>query len=153
MSAFYARQLAVIVILAKFAPSFVLGQVEFSLAVATPVVLFCSLERAAFVADAAHEFAYGTTECCNLMMGWRRLCCSGLRSGSGHPAKLVIHHNPDRHVRQPHHAFAGRNGMGPVSEREASDLMAASAGVPRAAMLVSYALFVPLFAYLRGAVD
>jgi hypothetical protein len=58
MSAFYACQLAVIVILAKFAPSFVLGQVELSLAVATPVVLFCSLElRGAIVSDAANEIA------------------------------------------------------------------------------------------------
>lgn len=60
MGAFQAAQLGTIILLAKFAPAVVLGQVQFSLAVATPILMFFSLElRGALVADAAGEFTFG----------------------------------------------------------------------------------------------
>lgn len=61
MGVFQACQFGVIVLLAKFSPTEVLGQVQYSLAVATPIILFLSLElRGALIADAGSEFTFGT---------------------------------------------------------------------------------------------
>jgi O-antigen/teichoic acid export membrane protein len=151
MSAFYACQLAAIVLLAKFAPSYVLGQVEFSLAVATPVVLFCSLElRGAFVADAANEFTYGTyRKLRDLMMGLAGAVLLGfaaweaLTDQNWSYTVILIGMCGSRIM-----LSLAEMAWGLFQRRERLDLMAASAAQRGAAILVSYAVFVPLFAYL-----
>lgn len=61
MGFFNLCQFGLIVILAKFAGNEVLGQYTYALAIATPVVLFCSLElRGALVADTRQDFTFGT---------------------------------------------------------------------------------------------
>ena len=158
MSAFYACQLTAIVILAKFAPPFVLGQVEFSLAVATPIVLFCSLElRGAFVADAAHEFAYGTyRKLRNLMMGAAAVVLFGFAVWEAFTQQnwsytvILVGMCGSRIM-----LSLAEMAWGLFQRRERLDLLAASAAQRGAAMLVSYAVFVPLFAYLarRGLIS
>jgi O-antigen/teichoic acid export membrane protein len=157
MSAFYGCQLAVIVLLAKFAPPYVLGQVEFSLAVATPVVLFCSLElRGAFVADAADEFTYGTyRKLRDLMMGLAGAVLLAFAAWEAVTERnwsytvILIGMCGSRIV-----LSLAEMAWGLFQRRERLDLMAASAAQRGAAMLVSYAVFVPLFAYLarRGLI-
>jgi O-antigen/teichoic acid export membrane protein len=151
MSAFYACQLAVVIILAKFAPSYVLGQLEFSLAVATPVVLFCSLElRGAFVADAANEFTYGTyRKLRDLMMGVAAAVLLAFAAWEALTERnwsftlILIGMCGSRIV-----LSLAEMSWGLFQRRERLDLMAYSAAQRGAAMLVSYAVFVPLFAYL-----
>ena len=56
-----AARFGVIVLLAKFATTEILGQYTFALAVATPVAMFFSLQlRGALVADARGQFSFGT---------------------------------------------------------------------------------------------
>lgn len=154
MGAFQACQLAVIVLLAKFAPTDVLGQVRFSLAVAIPILMFCSLElRGALVADVAGEFTFGTyRKLRDVMTALAGLALLGVAVWDGlterRPAFVLI--------------FVGIGalklvqslaeiGWGLFQKRERLDLMAASAILRGAAMLLAFAACVPLFAWFHRA--
>jgi len=158
MGIFYASQFVVIVLLAKFAPPDVLGQVEFSLAIATPIVLFCSLElRGALVADAANEFTFGT---------YRRLRSLTMTMAGVVLMGVAVWQAP----RQPGLAysiilvgmFASRIILslaeidwGIFQKRERLDLMAFSAGVRGLAMVAAFGALLPAFSCLRrlGAIS
>ena len=157
MGVFYVCQFGVIILLAKFAPPEVLGQVEFSLAIATPIVLFCSFElRGALVADAAGEFTFGTYRRLRSLMMilagavllgiavWEAvseqnlaytIILAGLCAG-----KIIL--------------SLAEIGWGLFQKRERLDLMAASAALRGLLMLAAFGLIVPIFAYLsrRGVI-
>jgi O-antigen/teichoic acid export membrane protein len=151
MGIFHAGQFFAIVLLAKFAPPEVLGQFQFSLAIAAPVLAFCSLElRGALVADAAGEFTFGAYRALRDLMitlagaallavaAWQfivernlayTLILIGMSGG-----KLVL--------------SQAEVGWGLFQKRERLDLMARSAALRGVAMTAAFGLFVPLYSYL-----
>ena len=157
MGTFQACQFGAIVLLAKYAPSDVLGQVRLSLAIATPVIMFCSLElRGALVADAAHEFTFGT---------YRRLRSITMMIAAAVLLAVAVWEA----VREQNLAYTiilagmcaskivfslAEIGWGLFQKRERLDLMAVSVGLRGVAMIAAFGVFVPLYAYLSrtGAV-
>ncbi|MFH1746427.1 MAG: hypothetical protein ABIG44_05210 [Planctomycetota bacterium] len=154
MGLFHACQFGVIILLRKFAPAEVLGQVLFSLAIATPVIVFCSLElRGALVADAAGEFTFGTYRRLRSltvmiagaillgMVAWQALTeprlayiiiLAGLCAG-----KLIV--------------SLAEIGWGLFQKRERLDLMATSAAMRGLGMILPFALLIPLCAWWSGS--
>lgn len=156
MGVFQACQFGVIILLKKFAPPEVVGQVVFSLAIATPIVVFCSLElRGALIADAAGEFTFGTyrrlrslmvTIAAVVLLGvvaWQALVeqrlayvviLAGLCAG-----KLIV--------------SLAEIGWGLFQKRERLDLLAASAAMRGLAMILPFALLIPLLAWWGGPAE
>ncbi len=149
MGTFHACQLGVIVLLARCTPPEVLGQVEFSLAVSAPLIVLLSFElRGALVADAAEEFTFGTYRALRRLTTavasavllaltlwqlavaphwWFGLLLAGMAGG-----KLVL-------------ALVEVN-WGLFQKRERLDLMAASAALRGAVLLLPFVVLVPLVA-------
>jgi O-antigen/teichoic acid export membrane protein len=140
----------VLVLLAKLAGPEIQGQYFLGVALATPIVLFCGLElRGALVADAGNQFTYGTYRA----LRSRTLTVAGLvltvvlwwQARTEHrPAYLLILAG----------VFAVRIvwswadiGWGVFQRRERLDLLAASAMLRGGALLVPFAILLPLWAW------
>ncbi len=153
MGVFHAAQFGVIVLLAKYAPSDVLGQVRLSLAIATPIITFFSLElRGALVADAAGEFTFGT---------YRKLrsfamLVAGVLLAAVALWQAAVERNLAYTV-----ILAGmcasrvvlslaEIGWGLFQKRERLDWMATSVTLRGIAMIAAFGLCVPLYAYLSA---
>jgi len=157
MGAFHACQLGVIIVLAKFAPPEVLGQVQFSLAVATPILMFCSLElRAALVADAGGKFTFGTYRTLRATTSGLAAAVLGgvavweyVAEGSAAFALILAGMVAGKLV-----LAQAEIDWGLFQKRERLDWLAASAALRGVTMLAAFAAFVPLYSFLsrRGLV-
>ena len=158
MGVFHACQFGVVVLLAKFAPPEVLGQLQFSIAVATPVVVFFSLElRGALIADAAGEFTFGTYRTLRFVtMSMAAVVLLGVGAweyvGERNAAFTIILLGmcASKVV-----LSLAEIGWGLYQKRERLDLMAASACLRGVTMIVAFAVLVPLCYYLaqRGVIE
>jgi O-antigen/teichoic acid export membrane protein len=147
---FHACQLGVLVLLAKFAGPEIQGQYILGVAIATPIVLLCGLElRGALVADAGNQFAFGTYRT--------------LRNVTLATAGLVLavvlfwiaraEHRPT-YVLILAGVFAARIvwswadiGWGTFQRRERLDLLAASVMLRGVALLLPFAVLLPICAW------
>ena len=158
MGLFQACQFGMIVLLAKLTPAEVLGQVQYSLAVATPIILFFSLElRGALLADAAGEFSFATYQ--------RLRYLTGGIAGTILLAFAIWEYAHERNLAYAL-IFVGMTGAklvlsfaeviwGLFQKRERLDLMAASAALRGAALLVAFLALVPAARWLeqRGTIS
>jgi O-antigen/teichoic acid export membrane protein len=151
---YYACQLGVLVLLAKFTTPNVQGQYVFALALATPVVLFFGLElRSAFVSDAGGQFALDTYLALRRrtlllaaavllgILGWQAV------SGQSGVDFLLILAG----------MFAARIfwgwaelGWGVYQRRERLDLLGISVGLRGVALIVPFAVLLPLYSGRLG---
>jgi len=152
---YHACQLGVLVLLAKLASPSIQGQYVLGLALATPVVLFFGLElRSAFVSDAGRQFplgAYLTLRRLTLLLAagiLLGLLAWQAASGDSPASYLLILAG----------VFAARIfwawaeiGWGVYQRRERLDLLGVSVGLRGLALLLPFAVLVPLYAWLRAS--
>lgn len=151
---YYACQLVGLALLAKFASAEIQGQYFLALAVGTPVALFFGLElRGALVADAGNQFTFGTYR--------------GLNHRMMVPAALVLaafvvwqaaKGSPTNYLLILAGAFAARiiwglaePGWGTFQRRERLDLLAGAMSLRGLALLLPFAVAVPLYHWLLGS--
>jgi O-antigen/teichoic acid export membrane protein len=152
---YYACQLGVLVLLAKFASPSIQGQYVLALALATPVVLFFGLElRSAFVSDAGQQFPLGTYFALRrrsllgaavVLLGVLAWQAAGTEPSASYLLILVG-------------VFAARIlwawadlGWGVYQRRERLDLLGVSVGLRGVALLAPFALLLPLYAWLKAS--
>jgi O-antigen/teichoic acid export membrane protein len=144
---FQACQFGVVVLLAKIALPEVLGQVLYSLAVATPLIVFCSLElRGALVADTAAEFTFGTYRALRrATMAVAGFALVGLAAWDARREPSFVYAI----------IFVGMGGgkiilhlaeanWGLLQKRERLDLLAGSVALRGIVMMVAFGVIVPL---------
>jgi O-antigen/teichoic acid export membrane protein len=144
---FYACQLAVIALLAKFTTPEIQGRYFLGLAVATPVVLFFGLElRGAFVADVRNQFPFGAY----YTLRWLMLIPAGVLllgflvlapdAGSGlHVVAILVGVFLIRMTWS-----LAEVGWGTFQRRERLDLLAASAILRGGALVLPFVILLPL---------
>ncbi len=146
---YHACQLGVLVLLAKFASPSIQGQYVLALALATPVVLFFGLElRSAYVSDAAERFSlstYATLRRRSLLVAVGVLLGVLVWQAAGRAA-------PASYALILAGVFAARSlwgwaelGWGVYQRRERLDLLGISIGLRGLALLLPFAVVVPLY--------
>ncbi len=148
---YYACQLGVASLLAKFASPTIQGEYFLGLAIATPIVLFFGLElRGALVADSGNQFTFGTYRTLRtLMMVPAALILAGVLLW-----KLLTEALPV-FVLILAGVFAARIiwsvaevGWGTFQRRERLDLLAVAVTLRGLALIVPFALILPLYHYM-----
>jgi O-antigen/teichoic acid export membrane protein len=153
MGTYSAAQLAVTMLLAKFAGATVLGQYFYALALSTPIILLLGLElRAVFVADVRNEFTFGTyaalrgagmTLAAAILAG--ALAVEAVRGASGGTLAFLAG------------VFAGKLlwarselSWGIFNRRERLDHLGAAAALRGITLVGAYAIVLPLAAKSAG---
>lgn len=151
---YYTCQLVGLALLAKFASAEIQGQYFLALAVGTPVAVFFGLElRGAFVADAGNQFTFGTYRGLNhTMMVPAALVLAAFVVWQGVQGSAV------NYLMILAGAFAARiiwglaePGWGTFQRRERLDLLAGAMTLRGVALLVPFAVVVPLYHWLLSS--
>ncbi len=150
MGGYSAAQLLVTVLLAKFAGSDVLGTYFYALSLSTPIILLLGFElRAAFVADVRAEFSFGAYRSARnvgllLAAALLALLLLRLQRGGADGATLAL----IAAVFGCKLAWAHAElGWGLFNRHERLDLMGRATGLRGAALVIPYAILLPLSAF------
>lgn len=148
---YHLCQLGVVILLAKFASARIQGQYFLGLAVATPIVLFFGFElRGALVADAGNQFSFGSYRTLrNIMMFPAGILLGGflvyeLLTGQSLAFVAILAG-----------VFAARMvwsiaevGWGTYQRRERLDLLATTVTLRGLALIIPFAILLPLYWWL-----